>query len=85
VPDRTGLALFDLPDAQTFELTAPSAPLPPSCHFGPSLRLLGLPVPQKLFSGQRRCWSPRLALEQMDKAGVRSAVVSMTSPGILVE
>src|SRR6516225_11359947 len=25
-------------------------------------------------------WSPRLALEQMDKAGVRSAVVSMTSP-----
>jgi predicted TIM-barrel fold metal-dependent hydrolase len=27
-------------------------------------------------------WSPRLALEQMDKAGVRSAVVSMTSPGI---
>src|SRR5262245_2432615 len=27
-------------------------------------------------------WSPRLALEHMDKAGVRSAVVSMTSPGI---
>src|SRR5262249_21082701 len=27
-------------------------------------------------------WSPRLALEQMDKAGVRSAVVSMTSPGV---
>jgi predicted TIM-barrel fold metal-dependent hydrolase len=27
-------------------------------------------------------WSPQLALEQMDKAGVRSAVVSMTSPGI---
>jgi predicted TIM-barrel fold metal-dependent hydrolase len=27
-------------------------------------------------------WSPRVALEQMDKAGVRSAVVSMTSPGI---
>ena len=27
-------------------------------------------------------WSPRLALEQMDRAGVRSAVVSMTSPGI---
>src|SRR5262245_26734331 len=27
-------------------------------------------------------WSPRLALEQMDKAGVRSAVASMTSPGI---
>ena len=31
-PERTGLALFDLPDAQTFELTAPSAPLSPSCH-----------------------------------------------------
>src|SRR5262245_51052278 len=27
-------------------------------------------------------WSPQRALEQMDKAGVRSAVVSMTSPGI---
>jgi hypothetical protein len=27
-----GLALFDLPDAQTFELTAPGAPLSPSCH-----------------------------------------------------
>jgi len=27
-------------------------------------------------------WSPQTALEQMDKAGVRSAVVSMTSPGI---
>jgi hypothetical protein len=27
-------------------------------------------------------WSPRLALEQMDKAGVRSAIASMTSPGI---
>jgi hypothetical protein len=26
VPDRTGLALFDLPDAQTFELPAPGAP-----------------------------------------------------------
>src|SRR5215510_10717600 len=32
VPDRMGLALFDLPDAQTFELTAPGAPLSPSCH-----------------------------------------------------
>ena len=27
-------------------------------------------------------WSPQAALEQMDKAKVRSAVVSMTSPGI---
>src|SRR5262245_7565727 len=27
-------------------------------------------------------WSPRLALEQMDKAGVRSAIASMTSPRI---
>jgi 6-methylsalicylate decarboxylase len=27
-------------------------------------------------------WSPRFALEHMDKAGVRSAVVSMTSPGV---
>jgi predicted TIM-barrel fold metal-dependent hydrolase len=27
-------------------------------------------------------WSPTLALEQMDKAGIRAAVVSMTSPGI---
>jgi predicted TIM-barrel fold metal-dependent hydrolase len=27
-------------------------------------------------------WSPQRALEQMDKAGVRSAIVSMTSPGI---
>ena len=50
VPDRTGLALFDLPDAQTFELTAPSAPLSPSCYS--ASHLLGLPVPQKLFSGQ---------------------------------
>jgi|SRR6516225_920619 len=50
VPDRTGLALFDLPDAQTFELTAPGAPLSPSCHLANPL--LGLPVPQKLFSGQ---------------------------------
>jgi hypothetical protein len=50
VPDRTGLALFDLPDAQTFELTAPGAPLSPSCHL--ASHLLGLPVPQKLFSGQ---------------------------------
>src|SRR2546428_12638159 len=50
VPDRTGLALFDLPDAQTFELPAPGAPLSPSCHL--ASHLLGLPVPQKLFSGQ---------------------------------
>jgi hypothetical protein len=50
VPDRTGLALFDLPDTQTFELTAPGAPLSPSCHL--ASHLLGLPVPQKLFSGQ---------------------------------
>lgn len=27
-------------------------------------------------------WSPKLALEQMDKANVRTAIVSMTSPGI---
>src|SRR5215813_8668849 len=27
-------------------------------------------------------WSPQRALDQMEKAGVRSAVVSMTSPGI---
>jgi 6-methylsalicylate decarboxylase len=27
-------------------------------------------------------WSPQWTLEQMDKAGVRSSVVSMTSPGI---
>ena len=44
VPDRTGLALFDLPDAQTFELPAPGAPLSPSCHL--ASHLLGLPVPQ---------------------------------------
>src|SRR5262245_51156052 len=50
VPDRTGLALFDLPDAQTFELPAPGAPLSPSCHL--ASHLLGLPVPQKLSSGQ---------------------------------
>ena len=50
VPDRTGLAFFDLPDAQTFELTAPGAPLSPSCHL--ASHLPGLPVPQKLFSGQ---------------------------------
>ena len=50
VPDRTGLALFDLPDAQTFELPAPGAPLSPSCHL--ASHLLGSPVPQKLFSGQ---------------------------------
>jgi 6-methylsalicylate decarboxylase len=35
-------------------------------------------LPAAAYTG----WSPRLALEQMDKAGVRSAVVSMTSPGI---
>src|SRR5262249_17154795 len=46
VPDRTGLALLDLPDAQTFELPAPGAPLSPSCHL--ASHLLGLPVPQKL-------------------------------------
>ena len=40
VPDRTGLALFDLPDAQPFELTAPGAPLSPSCHL--ASHLLGL-------------------------------------------
>jgi 6-methylsalicylate decarboxylase len=27
-------------------------------------------------------WSPKLALEQMDKANVRTAIVSMTSPGV---
>jgi predicted TIM-barrel fold metal-dependent hydrolase len=27
-------------------------------------------------------WSPKTALEQMDKANVRTAIVSMTSPGI---
>jgi len=37
VPDRTGLALFDLPDAQTFELPAPGAPLSPSCHLASHL------------------------------------------------
>ena len=37
VPDRTGLALFDLPDAQTFELPAPGAPLSPSVTL-PGLR-----------------------------------------------
>jgi len=35
-------------------------------------------LPASAYTG----WSPNLALEQMDKAGVRSAVVSMTSPGI---
>jgi hypothetical protein len=29
-----------------------------------------------------RSWSPKWALEQMDKANVRAAVVSMTSPGV---
>src|SRR5262252_887144 len=38
---------FDLPDAQTFELTAPGAPLSPSCHL--ASHLLGLPVGQKLL------------------------------------
>jgi 6-methylsalicylate decarboxylase len=27
-------------------------------------------------------WSPKLAIEQMDKANVRAAIVSMTSPGV---
>jgi 6-methylsalicylate decarboxylase len=27
-------------------------------------------------------WSPKLALEQMDKANVRASIVSMTSPGV---
>jgi 6-methylsalicylate decarboxylase len=35
-------------------------------------------LPGSAYTG----WSPQSALEQMDKAGVRSAVVSMTSPGI---
>jgi 6-methylsalicylate decarboxylase len=35
-------------------------------------------LPVAAFTG----WSPRSALERMDKAGIRSAVVSMTSPGI---
>lgn len=35
-------------------------------------------LPATAYTG----WSPRLATEQMDKAGIRSAVVSMTSPGI---
>jgi hypothetical protein len=32
VPNRMGLARLDLPDAQPFELTTPSAPLSPRCH-----------------------------------------------------
>jgi predicted TIM-barrel fold metal-dependent hydrolase len=35
-------------------------------------------LPATAYTG----WTPRLAIEQMDKAGVRSAVVSMTSPGV---
>jgi len=35
-------------------------------------------LPATAYTG----WSPRLAIEQMDKANVRTAVVSMTSPGI---
>jgi predicted TIM-barrel fold metal-dependent hydrolase len=35
-------------------------------------------LPGSAYTG----WSPQSALEQMDKAGIRSAVVSMTSPGI---
>jgi hypothetical protein len=32
VPNRMSLARLDLPDAQPFELTTPSAPLSPRCH-----------------------------------------------------
>lgn len=35
-------------------------------------------LPGSTYTG----WSQELALQQMDKAGIRSAVVSMTSPGI---
>ena len=30
-------------------------------------------------------WTPRLALEQMDKAGIESAITSITSPGVWFE
>jgi predicted TIM-barrel fold metal-dependent hydrolase len=35
-------------------------------------------LPASAYTG----WSPKLAIEQMDKANVRTAVVSITSPGV---
>jgi predicted TIM-barrel fold metal-dependent hydrolase len=37
-----------------------------------------LPTPSSLYT----TWSPRVSLDQMDKSGVETAIVSMTSPGV---
>src|SRR5271156_5485155 len=35
-------------------------------------------LPASAYTG----WTPQIALEQMDKAGIATAIVSMTSPGV---